>query len=134
MPVRRQDSGVGAGRAARRKRVGQIVWQNSASPRLRGDKPAPGLGADEEREIEMNGKFLQIGNQVINPDHIVSAKYDDKEPGQEYLKLTLDSIEPATTYDGDPTGGCSSVKIKFSGAQAIALWRVLETESYMVIT
>ena len=81
----------------------------------------------------MNSKFLKISNLIINPNHIVSANYKDKETGREYLKLTLTSTTPETTYDGDLTGGSSSVIIMLSGEQAVALWKVLEAKSYVVI-
>ena len=128
MSVRRQ-GGVGEGRAAdRRERTGQIVWQNSASPRLRGDKPAPGLGA-EMKETEMNGKkFLKIGNRIINPDHIVDALLYPS--GQETtLVITLSAIE-----DTDNNGASCSQTVKFSNERALAVWKVLEEESYVVVT
>lgn len=85
--------------------------------------------------------FLQIGNQIINRNHIVSAKYepgntwtdDEQEPPRQItspsslcLTMTSTSGQEVTNYDGDVIAAYSeSDVIMLTGQMADDTWAYL---------
>ena len=82
--------------------------------------------------------FLKVGNQIINRDHVVSAKYepssewldDEQDPPAQmktpsFLYLTMSSVsgQEVTNYDGDVIAAYSeSDVIILTGKEADDTW------------
>jgi hypothetical protein len=81
-------------------------------------------------------KYL-IGNQCINGDHIIMAKFYPADPkivaDQDECHISLTSTEPGTNYDGDPVGGSITIVVILTGTEARRFWGAYISDAYTVV-